>query len=227
VVIARHPCMLKFTREQRRKPGYELRQVISTSRPASGCTSAWPNSAAPPLPCRRTGTSRSTRPVHRRWVVHPDLSDPGDARRHRRVAIAYRRAGLHPLISEHDADLVLALERHEALRAMNVYLRDGGALVYYDTVWQPLEVRLKAAPEVSSDTIRDECRRRGITLQRVFSADLPDTRMQNIVLLAHLDRAGLIEGLHTEHFMSAMDDLMDGRMLQTNMEMFRQMRQAA
>ncbi len=27
VVIARHPCMLKFTREQRRKPSYELRQV--------------------------------------------------------------------------------------------------------------------------------------------------------------------------------------------------------
>ncbi len=27
VVIARHPCMLKFTRESRRKPGYRLRQV--------------------------------------------------------------------------------------------------------------------------------------------------------------------------------------------------------
>ncbi len=27
VVIARHPCMLKFTREQRRKPGFEPRQV--------------------------------------------------------------------------------------------------------------------------------------------------------------------------------------------------------
>ncbi len=27
VVIARHPCMLKFTREQRRRPGYALRQV--------------------------------------------------------------------------------------------------------------------------------------------------------------------------------------------------------
>jgi indolepyruvate ferredoxin oxidoreductase alpha subunit len=27
VVIARHPCMLKFTREQRRKDGYQLRQV--------------------------------------------------------------------------------------------------------------------------------------------------------------------------------------------------------
>jgi indolepyruvate ferredoxin oxidoreductase, alpha subunit len=27
VVIARHPCMLKFTREQRRKPNYKLRQV--------------------------------------------------------------------------------------------------------------------------------------------------------------------------------------------------------
>ncbi len=27
VVIARHPCMLKFTRQARRKPGYQLRQV--------------------------------------------------------------------------------------------------------------------------------------------------------------------------------------------------------
>jgi indolepyruvate ferredoxin oxidoreductase, alpha subunit len=27
VVIARHPCMLKFTREARKKPGYQLRQV--------------------------------------------------------------------------------------------------------------------------------------------------------------------------------------------------------
>ena len=27
VVIARHPCMLKFTRQQRRKAGYQLRQV--------------------------------------------------------------------------------------------------------------------------------------------------------------------------------------------------------
>jgi indolepyruvate ferredoxin oxidoreductase alpha subunit len=27
VVIARHPCMLKFTREQRRRDNYQLRQV--------------------------------------------------------------------------------------------------------------------------------------------------------------------------------------------------------
>jgi indolepyruvate ferredoxin oxidoreductase alpha subunit len=27
VVIARHPCMLKFTREARKKPNYQLRQV--------------------------------------------------------------------------------------------------------------------------------------------------------------------------------------------------------
>ena len=27
VVIARHPCMLKFNREQRRKPGYQAKQV--------------------------------------------------------------------------------------------------------------------------------------------------------------------------------------------------------
>ena len=132
-----------------------------------------------------------------------------------------------PLIPGQGADLVVALERHEALRAMNEFLRDGGVLIYYDTVWQPLEVRLKAAPEVSAAVIAAECRRRGIVLHRVFEPDLPDTRMQNIVLLAHLDRHGLIEGIGTGHYLKAMEDLMAGSMLQTNVDMFRQVRQAA
>ena len=132
-----------------------------------------------------------------------------------------------PLIREHGSDLVLALERHEAMRAMDLYLKDGGALVYYDTVWQPLDVRLQKAPEVSNESIEAECRRRGISLHRVFVPDLPDTRMQNIVLLAHLDRVGLIEGIRTEHFVQAMDDLMTGGMLQANEAIFRKVRQAA
>jgi Pyruvate/2-oxoacid:ferredoxin oxidoreductase gamma subunit len=47
-----------------------------------------------------------------------------------------------PLICEQQADLVVSLERHEALRAVTRYVRDGGTLIYYNTVWQPLGVRL-------------------------------------------------------------------------------------
>ncbi len=132
-----------------------------------------------------------------------------------------------PLIPEGAADLVIALERHEALRATNDFLKDGGMLLYYDTVWQPLAVRLKEAPEVSGASIEEACRGRGIVVHRIFEPDLADARMQNIVVLAHLDRTGLIEGIGTEHYLAAMEDLMAGRMLQANVAMFQRVRRAA
>ncbi|HSO18190.1 MAG TPA: 2-oxoacid:acceptor oxidoreductase family protein, partial [Desulfosarcina sp.] len=46
-----------------------------------------------------------------------------------------------PLIAPGRAHLAICLERHEALRAAGTALREGGSLVYYDTVWQPLSVR--------------------------------------------------------------------------------------
>ena len=53
-----------------------------------------------------------------------------------------------PLIREGKADLVIALERHEALRAAQAFLKPGGTLVYYNVVWQPLDVRLNNANEI-------------------------------------------------------------------------------
>ena len=47
------------------------------------------------------------------------------------------RIGRHvhsPLIPEGEADIVLALERHEALLAMNLALKNNGTLVYYNAV---------------------------------------------------------------------------------------------
>ena len=67
-----------------------------------------------------------------------------------------------PLIRQGAADLVVALERHEALRGMNSALRDAGTLLYYNTVWQPLAVRLNQAPAVSEEMIAEECNRRTI-----------------------------------------------------------------
>jgi indolepyruvate ferredoxin oxidoreductase beta subunit len=123
-----------------------------------------------------------------------------------------------PLIAPGEADLVLALERHEALRAVGGYLRDGGALAYYDAVWQPFEVRNGTVPEVSTAALHEECRRRGIRVVRVFRDDLPDSRMQNTALLGEVMLNGLIPGLGPEHVASAMEDLLQGGALEANLK---------
>ena len=125
-----------------------------------------------------------------------------------------------PLIPGGEADMVIALERHEALRGMSLALKDNGLLVYYDAVWQPLEVRLKQAPEVRAESIRTEADRRNIRLHGFFRKDLADARRQNIVLLAGLAARGLIPGVGPDHYRRAMDDLMHGRMLEMNRSLF-------
>lgn len=125
-----------------------------------------------------------------------------------------------PLIPEGEADMVIALERHEAMRGMNRALRDEGTLVYYDTVWQPLETRLNRAVEIDAARIEETCTARNITLYKVFRSDLHDPRMQNIAVLAEIDRQSLIPGVTTKHYTQAMDDLMQGEMLDTNLHLF-------
>jgi indolepyruvate ferredoxin oxidoreductase beta subunit len=129
-----------------------------------------------------------------------------------------------PLIRSGQANLVVALERHEALRGMNGYLCDQGVLVYYDAIWQPLDVRLGKAPQVKETLISDECRKRNIREFRVFKPDLEDTRMQNIVLLSHIEKHALIPGINAGNYIEAMKDLMDGAMLDRNLEIFEEER---
>lgn len=139
------------------------------------------------------------------------------------IVVSHLRVGgdIHsPLIPEGQADIAVALERHEALRALNGFVKDGGALVWYDTVWQPLEVRVGAAPEVAREAVAKECERRTVKNIRVRVDDLPDTRMQNIALLAAICRDGLIPGVAKEHYGAAMGDLMDGKMLEKNRALF-------
>ena len=77
-----------------------------------------------------------------------------------------------PLIPGGQADLVIALERHEALRGLKIAARDGGTLVYYNTVWQPLDVRLGRVAEVQVSDIQRVCRARDIKDYVVFFPDL-------------------------------------------------------
>ena len=125
-----------------------------------------------------------------------------------------------PLIFKNQADLVVALERHEALRGLDSALKDKGTLIYYDTAWQPLEVRIDSTDPVTKEMIRRTCRKRNIREISVFKADLKDIRMQNIVVLANIDRYKLIPGIKKEHYYVAMNDLMQGTMLKTNLKLF-------
>ena len=125
-----------------------------------------------------------------------------------------------PLIPERTADLVVALERHEALRAMQMALRDQGTLLYYDTVLQPLGVRLGTEPEITNDLINRACSQRGITVYGIARADIPDTRMENIIMLSWIYQHRLIPGLELEHFLQAMADLLTGTILEANLRLF-------
>ncbi len=125
-----------------------------------------------------------------------------------------------PLIPTGDSDLVVALERHEALRGMSKTLKDGGVLIYYNTVWQPLDVRLKNADEVTEKIISQECQKRDIKDISVFEPELKDIRMQNVVVLAEIDRMNLVPGITHKNYKEAMMDLLEGKKLEDNLKLF-------
>lgn len=144
------------------------------------------------------------------------------------IVVSHLRLGekVHsPLIPGATADLVIALERHEALRGLHQAARDGGTLVYYNTVWQPLSVRLNEAAEVSLRQIEQTCLARHVTLFEVADEALPDTRMQNIAMLALVDARHLIPDITAEHYRLAMIDLMAGELLEKNQHLFQRMRE--
>ncbi len=128
-----------------------------------------------------------------------------------------------PLIMEGSAGLVIALERHEALRGLNTYLKDGGTLVYFDAVWQPLSVRVRRESQLDPEMISTECARRNVREVKVVADDLEDARMQNIALLGKIAQKGLIPGIEGEDYVRALTDLLEGNLLDKNLALFRKM----
>lgn len=143
------------------------------------------------------------------------------------IVISHLRFGenvFSPLIFRNQADLVVALERHEALRSIKTALKNNGTLIYYDTAWQPLDVRIKSVAPVSKEMIQHACKKQNIKEITVFKAGLANARMQNMVVLANIDRYGLIPGVEKKHYISAMDDLMGGSILEANLNLFEEER---
>jgi indolepyruvate ferredoxin oxidoreductase beta subunit len=125
-----------------------------------------------------------------------------------------------PLVPSHEADLVISLERHEALRALSAYAKKGSVLIYYNTVWQPLDVRLAKAQETPEAAVHKTCKQLGVRLIEVFQPDLEDARMQNVALLACINRESLVPAVSVDHYRCALKDLMTGKKLQRNLALF-------
>ena len=139
------------------------------------------------------------------------------------VVISNLRIGdnsFSPMIASNQADLVVALERHEALRGLKMAARDGSSLVYYNTVWQPLDVRLNLTEAVTEADIARVCEARQINEHVVFHPDLADIRMQNVAVLATIHKKSLIPGVKEANYRQALDDLLQGKVLEQNLKLF-------
>jgi indolepyruvate ferredoxin oxidoreductase beta subunit len=127
-----------------------------------------------------------------------------------------------PLVSAGRADLVIGMERHEALRAALAYLRPGGTLLWYDVSWEPLPVRLGKAAAVGSSEIEAACAREGWIPVRVFREGLPDARTQNVVILGVLAEKGIIPRLGRAEYAAALEELMEGTALRASLALLGQ-----
>lgn len=129
--------------------------------------------------------------------------------------------GIHsPLIQKGQADMVIAMEKNEALRGLATHLKPGGELIYYDVSWQTLSTRLGEEADTTREKLEEFAEKYDAKLTRYYKDDLEDSRMQNVVIMGNMAREGKIQGLEPDHYRQALKDLMSGSMLEANMELF-------
>ncbi len=126
-----------------------------------------------------------------------------------------------PLIMANQADLVLGMEVHEALRSLGTAIKKKGTLVYLNVSWQPLSVRLGENPEITVDDIETACVDNDVRAIQVDTQSMADSRMQNMALLGAISRHSLIPGVTRENYELALKDLLAGDMLDNNQDIFR------
>lgn len=132
----------------------------------------------------------------------------GLAQRHGSVS-SHLRVGeglSYPLIEENDADFVLSLERLEALRAAEDMLKPGGLLLFYDSCYQPIAVRVGEKKYPSLKQIEEVCAAKKATISRVKLENLKDFRKQNTALISAFVSLAKIPGLSDEKALAAMSD---------------------
>lgn len=78
-----------------------------------------------------------------------------------------------PQIPENGADLAIATELSESLKALR-FVKPGGDLLLFGHVWQPTAVMLDKAPYPSLDVVEDQAEAAGIILHVLDPAVLPE-----------------------------------------------------
>jgi indolepyruvate ferredoxin oxidoreductase beta subunit len=147
----------------------------------------------------------------------------GLAQRHGTV-VSHLRLGeklFTPRVPVGRADLVVGLERLEALRGVVRMLRPGGTVVYYDTMYQPIFVRTGEAKYPAAAELEAAVRERGGRLERVFLDDLADMRMQNSALLGRLGAIEAIPGVTASAIETALRAAAPKAALEKNLAVFR------
>lgn len=128
---------------------------------------------------------------------------------------------LTPLCPEGGADLVIALERLEALRGALQYLKKGGKVIYYDTAYQPVSVRRAEAQYPSAEEVAKEAAALGGEAVRVFLPEMDDPRMQNSALLGRVAALGSVPGLPAEAVEGTLREIVPAAALEANLALFR------
>ena len=125
-----------------------------------------------------------------------------------------------PLFGRGQADLAVSLEITEAMRAVDLWVCNNGAVACYDTIWQPLSVRRRQEASANREKLEALCREKGIGCHTV-RRDLSDIRMQNVALMGVLAARNLIPALRAEHYEKALGEVLAGKALEVNLEVFR------
>jgi len=125
-----------------------------------------------------------------------------------------------PRINPGEADLVVGLEMLEAYRGAVNMLRQGGTVVYYDSQYQPIHVRMGMSEYPTQEQFAAVVAEKGGRLERVHVDDLPDPRMQNAALLGRIASLGLIPGVGADVIETALLETVPAAHLEKNRAVF-------
>jgi indolepyruvate ferredoxin oxidoreductase beta subunit len=129
-----------------------------------------------------------------------------------KVEVRLGREGVGPRIGDKTADLVVSMERSEALKGIR-YAKPGGTFILFDQVWEPTGVMLGDDPYPTLEQVAEEIRDGVERLIVLDPADLPtvDGRpvqpnvyvlgaMLGVLRLAELLDAGTVERILAERW---------------------------
>lgn len=146
----------------------------------------------------------------------------GLAQRHGTV-VSHLRIGdelFAPQIPPGKADLIIGLERLETLRAICSMLNRGGTVVYYDAVYQPIQVRTGQERYPDCEQLEKAVDARQGRMERVFLDDLANPQMQNMALLGRIASIGAVPGVTSGILTEAIEGVVPAALLTPNLEVF-------